>query len=99
MHSMLMNAKDDDIIDHINNDPLDNRMENLRFASRSQNAHNKTKSQGKSSKYIGVSKKKNKWEARIESILSWWMVQYCTGSSSCVQRKSQRIIQRVCQSQ
>lgn len=53
------------VIDHINNDPLDNRRENLQSISKSQNAQNKKKiaRENMTSKYIGVSYDKinNKW--------------------------------------
>jgi HNH endonuclease len=42
-----------DIIDHINGDPSDNRIENLRTATPRQNSQNRTKIRG-SSKYLGV---------------------------------------------
>ncbi len=41
-------------IDHKNRDGLDNRRENLRFATAQQNACNLTKRQGTTSKYKGV---------------------------------------------
>ena len=43
-------------IDHINNNPLDNRRENLRIVTHSENARNKKKKENCTSKYIGVSK-------------------------------------------
>lgn len=47
-------------IDHINNNGLDNRKSNLRFATKSQNAQNRTKEKGKySSDYHGVWYDKN----------------------------------------
>lgn len=54
-------------IDHINQIKNDNRVENLRDVSRSQNQYNKCSAKGSSSKYIGVSwnKSANKWMARI----------------------------------
>jgi hypothetical protein len=54
-------------IDHINNDPSDNRIENLREATHTQNLRNKTSAKGSSSKYLGVSwhKTRNKWQASI----------------------------------
>jgi virulence-associated protein VapD len=67
MHSFLMQKThtEIDVIDHINNNRLDNRMCNLRSVTTAINAHNKKKRAGCSSQYIGVTKKKNSWEARI----------------------------------
>jgi hypothetical protein len=53
------------VIDHINDDKLDNRVENLQIVTTRFNAY---KTQGKySSQYKGVSwdKKANKWTAKI----------------------------------
>ena len=57
----------DNIIDHFNNDTLDNRIENLRVLSNSQNNRNAKKRKNCiNSKYIGVRKcSKNKWRAEI----------------------------------
>ena len=54
-------------IDHININPIDNRIENLRVVNQSQNNRNKNKKKNCSSKFIGVSlhKQYNKWEAKI----------------------------------
>ncbi len=54
-------------IDHINNDLLDNRIENLRECSRSQNLMNRGKFKGCTSKYKGVYFRKDigKWQAAI----------------------------------
>ena len=54
-------------IDHINRDRKDNRITNLRLATRSQNQHNRTKSKNNTSGYKGVTwcKKTNAWMARI----------------------------------
>lgn len=54
-------------IDHINQDKLDNRIENLRLATMSQNNHN-SKRAGGASKYKGVYKagwNDNKWFAKM----------------------------------
>ena len=58
---------DGDLIDHINNDPLDNRLSNLRNSTPSENAHNKIKLTNTSSKYAGVSQHyiSKKWHAYI----------------------------------
>jgi hypothetical protein len=62
MHRLVMDAKPGEIIDHINGDSLDNRKENLRLCTHSQNQQN-TQSRGGSSRYKGVSynKKAKKW--------------------------------------
>jgi hypothetical protein len=58
----------EDQIDNINNVRDDNRIENLREATRSQNNRNSSSRKGSTSKYLGVSwhKASNKWRARIE---------------------------------
>jgi hypothetical protein len=66
MHAFLLGKQETMIIDHINGNSLDNRRDNLRFLTRSQNNQNRIKSKNKSSKYTGVSFEKNKWK-----------VQYC----------------------
>jgi hypothetical protein len=52
------------VVDHINNDKLDNRVENLQLTT---NRHNTSKDRKGTSKYIGVCfyKKYNKWVASI----------------------------------
>lgn len=65
MHRYIMNAKDDEIIDHINHNRSDNSNENLRIITASGNAHNKKKQKNTSSKYIGVHKHSKKWRAII----------------------------------
>lgn len=55
-------------IDHINGDPLDNRIENLRDVTHRINNCNRAKSKDKSSRYIGVcynKHSKKKWKAQI----------------------------------
>ena len=55
-------------VDHINNDPSDNRWSNLRAATRSQNEANKRARLGKEIGLKGVyfHKQTQKWRARIE---------------------------------
>ena len=54
-------------IDHINNVRDDNRIENLREATHSQNMRNTSSHKDSSSKYLGVSwhKRDKKWQVRI----------------------------------
>ena len=65
MHRLIMNAPPHLQVDHINQNRLDNRRENLRFATRSQNQANKGRQVNNTSGYKGVSFRAGKWEARI----------------------------------
>jgi hypothetical protein len=69
MHRLILELCDPQIqVDHKNRNGLDNRKENLRIATKSQNAANKEKYlNGCSSKYKGVSyyKRYKKWVAYI----------------------------------
>jgi hypothetical protein len=69
MSRAIMGLSPDDPreVDHKNRDPLDNRRENLRIGSHQNNVVNRTKSQGKSSRYRGVSwsPREKKWRAYI----------------------------------
>ena len=68
MHRVIMKAKDGEMIDHINRNRLDNRKSNLRFASYSENASNKTPNLNCSSIYKGVTynKKPNNYYVKIK---------------------------------
>lgn len=64
MHHLLEQVTEEySLVDHINGLGLDNRKENRRLANAQQNAQNREKREGCSSKYIGVSleKKTGKW--------------------------------------
>jgi hypothetical protein len=67
MHRMILGAPDGMDVDHINGDPLDNRRENLRLASRSQNIANAKGHADAASRFKGVSwhRRNCAWEARI----------------------------------
>lgn len=59
MHRLIMGVIDSKIlVDHINHDGLDNRKNNLRLATKSQNCKNRRSARNSSSKYLGVSKNK-----------------------------------------
>ena len=68
LHRYIMDYYDENYVDHINNNPLDNRKCNLRIVTPHQNAMNKSSSKNSISKYVGVhySKKYNKWTASIK---------------------------------
>ena len=53
MHRFLLGAKEHDIVDHINGNKLDNRLENLRFVTKAQNAQNSKKASATSG-FLGV---------------------------------------------
>lgn len=67
MHREIIQCPKDYEIDHINNNPLDNRKENLRICSRAENCRNMRKPKNNSSGYRGVSfeKRRNKYRAYI----------------------------------
>ena len=55
MHRLIMGAKDDELVDHINHNGIDNRRVNMRLCTIQQNQFNKRKQPGKTSVYTGVS--------------------------------------------
>lgn len=69
MHRQIMgiHKSDNRQVDHINHDGLDNRKENLRVCTRSENLRNKRLYKGSKSRYIGVDYKKDRgrWRARL----------------------------------
>lgn len=66
-HRLIMGAKKGQEIDHINRNKLDNRKENLRFTTRSQNNRNKSPSNGRKYKGINWHKGDQKWRARYNN--------------------------------
>jgi hypothetical protein len=68
LHRIVMGVDDPNIkIDHINGNGLDCRRENLRIVSVSENTRNVERSRktNQYSDFLGVSKNKGKWRARI----------------------------------
>ncbi len=70
-----INVPKDHVVDHINSNKLDNRDENLRILSFSDNSKNRLKSNC-SSVYYGVSKKSNKWVACIKNKKHYLRAEY-----------------------
>lgn len=65
LHRWIMQADDGQLIDHINQNTLDNRRSNLRFTDKSINALNSKVRKDNTSGFTGVYKSKNRWIARI----------------------------------
>jgi hypothetical protein len=68
LHREIMDAPLGLLVDHRNGNGLDNRRENLRLATHSQNAINRRRDKSKTtSRFVGVTFKKhsNRWAARI----------------------------------
>jgi hypothetical protein len=55
-------------IDHINGDPADNRIENLRVCTTAENRRNMPRRKNKTSKYTGVRKTRDKWSVVIDGL-------------------------------
>ncbi|MGA2323079.1 MAG: HNH endonuclease [Sedimentisphaerales bacterium] len=68
MHRFICNPPAGLLIDHINCNGLDNRRDNLRLATHSQNNCNRPKRKNTTSRFVGVhfAKKMNKWAAQIK---------------------------------
>lgn len=66
MHRLILGASKGTLVDHINGNTLDNRRSsNLRLCNHSQNSANKRKCINSSSRFKGVSRAGNKWQAEI----------------------------------
>lgn len=63
--AVVMGEWPEGAIDHINRDTTDNRIENLRLATPSINAHNKTKARNNTSGYSGIDRNAGKWRVRV----------------------------------
>lgn len=69
MHRLVLNVKSGEIIDHINRDETDNRKENLRLCSHSENMRNRHINSTNTTGHKGVheSKGRNRYEAYVEN--------------------------------
>jgi hypothetical protein len=67
LHRIVTNCPDDKVIDHINGDPLDNCLSNLRIVTAQQNLMNRKPGRSNTSGVVGVTwiKKSQKWRASI----------------------------------
>lgn len=66
IHRLILNANENDYVDHINHDKLDNRRCNLRICTNSQNQANRLKKRNASSIYKGVRKIPESYQAFIK---------------------------------
>lgn len=62
----IMNPKKGMYVDHINNNPLDNRRKNLRVCTNAQNLRNRPRQANNKSGAPSVRKRGNRWEVRIK---------------------------------
>lgn len=67
LHRLITNCDNDKIVDHINRKPLDNRKENLRVCTHTENNQNKSIQSNNKSGFVGVFYYDNidKWGSRI----------------------------------
>jgi hypothetical protein len=67
LHRYILNYTGDDVVDHIDNNVLNNKKSNLRICTKHQNNMNKSSFKNSTSKFVGVHYRKNdkKWVARI----------------------------------
>lgn len=66
LHRFLLNAPNGLDVDHINNDKLDNRRDNLRLATRSQNLINKKEKKIRGVRSLILKNGLKRWQARIK---------------------------------
>jgi hypothetical protein len=67
MHRLVIAATEEQEVDHIDGNPLNNRLSNLRVVTHQQNLFNQKKKTGTVSKYKGVTwcKRSSKWLAQV----------------------------------
>lgn len=67
LHRLIMDCPDDMVVDHENNNPLDNRKDNLRICTQQQNMMNRSIQSNNTSGITGVNwdKSRNKWRVQI----------------------------------
>ena len=65
MHREIMNAPEGMVVDHINGNGLDNRRCNLRICTQGENCRNSCKHSDGKSRFIGVHRHRDKWEAIV----------------------------------
>lgn len=66
LHRLILGAKPDEVVDHIDGDGLNNRRSNLRLCTPTENQRNTRKQKGTASQYKGVIWRRGKWRAQIQ---------------------------------
>lgn len=66
LHRELIDCPKGLCVDHVNGNPLDNRMSNLRVCTLSENQHNQGRNSRNTSGFKGVDFHKGSWRARIK---------------------------------
>ncbi len=87
LHRFLMNAKENEIVDHINRNPFDNRKSNLRIVDKVLNAQNRTESKNnKTSKVRGVDwhEKRQRWRGLVQVNNKRYFVGWFKDFNECV---------------
>lgn len=75
IHNIIINHDPIYFIDHIDKNPLNNQKSNLRLATLSQNARNKSPKKNGSSRYLGVNLNKNK--IKLKSGIKTYFSYHC----------------------
>lgn len=67
LHRVIMNAPESKQVDHIDSNPMNNELDNLRFCTGAENLQNRLLNKNNSSGYVGVSwcNTNNKWVAQV----------------------------------
>jgi hypothetical protein len=66
IHRYILKYNGKLIVDHRDGITYNNKKSNLRLVTQRENTQNKSSAKGSSSKFIGVSKKRNKWRCAIQ---------------------------------
>lgn len=65
MQNHIMKPEDGLVVDHKDNDGLNNQRSNLRICTKSQNLHNRTRVRKPKHGYYGITPVKGKWRAQV----------------------------------
>lgn len=66
MHRLLLGAQPGQIVDHIDNNSLNNCRSNLRFCTAQENARNRNRQRQSISKFKGVTRNGKRWQANLK---------------------------------